>query len=140
MDEARTGGLLVAQSRGINLDVGPTAREIDVNVDPEILGGVLSNLLQNAFKFTPHGGKVLLRTSTLDDHVLIDVTDACGGLPPGKTEELFDAFEQRGSDRSGLGLGLFISRKGAEASGGSLHVRDLPGMGCVFTIDLPQLH
>jgi hypothetical protein len=71
--------------------------------------------------------------------VQIDVADECGGLPTGKCEELAAACEQRGADRSGLGLGLFITRKAVEASGGVLRVRDVPGTGCVFTIDLPRV-
>jgi signal transduction histidine kinase len=52
---------------------------------------------------------------------------------------LFHRFEQRGRDRTGLGLGLSISRKSVEADGGKLRVQDVPGIGCVFTIDLPRL-
>jgi signal transduction histidine kinase len=47
-------------------------------------------------------------------------------------------YAQSGEDRSGLGLGLDISRRGVEANGGILRVRDIPGSGCVFTIDLPR--
>ena len=71
--------------------------------------------------------------------VAIEIEDQCGGLPPGKVEELFGAFQQRGANRSGLGLGLFISRRGVEASGGVIRVRDVPGSGCVFTIELPLI-
>jgi len=53
--------------------------------------------------------------------------------------ELFRPFEQQGADRSGLGLGLSIVRKSVGANGGEIRVRDLPGTGCVFTIDLPRL-
>jgi signal transduction histidine kinase len=60
------------------------------------------------------------------------------GLPEGKAEEIFRPFEQLNAERSGLGLGLAISRRGVEANGGALHVRNLPGAGCVFTIDLPR--
>jgi signal transduction histidine kinase len=137
MAEAQSDHALSAEARGLVLDVAPTAHEINVSVDPLILLGAVSNLLNNAFKFTPRGGHVLLRSHALDQHVYIDVADGCGGLPLGKSEELFRAFEQRGQDRSGLGLGLFIARKGIEASGGHLGVADLPGTGCVFTIDLP---
>lgn len=137
MEEAGVDGMCSAVARGIHLKVIPTAHEIDVDVDHQVLTGTISNLLQNAFKFTPKGGQVSLRTSILERRVLIDVADECGGLPPGKSDELFRAFEQRGTNRSGLGLGLFISRKGIEANQGSLHIRDLPGTGCVFTIDLP---
>jgi hypothetical protein len=70
--------------------------------------------------------------------VLIDVEDECGGLPPGKAEDLFRPFEQRGADKSGLGLGLSISMKGVRANGGEIRVRNLPGKGCTFTVDLPR--
>jgi hypothetical protein len=72
------------------------------------------------------------------DRVLFEVEDECGGLPPGKAEDLFQPFEQRASDRSGLGLGLSICRRAAKASDGDLRVRDMPGTGCVFTLDLPR--
>ena len=98
----------------------------------------MANLLQNAFKFTRTGGHVSLKSFSSADRVLIEVEDECGGLPPGDAEDLFQLFEQRGGDRSGLGLGLGISRRGVEANGGKLYVRNLPGKGCVFTIDLPK--
>jgi len=71
-----------------------------------------------------------------EDTVSIDVADECGGLPVGDPEELFRPYEQRSADRSGVGLGLAISRKGAQTIGATLSVRDLPGTGCVFTIAL----
>ncbi len=79
-----------------------------------------------------------LRWSADADRVRIAVEDECGGLPPGDPRDLFHPFEQRGDDRTGLGLGLAISRRGAEASGGKIHVRDIPGKGCAFTLDLPR--
>jgi signal transduction histidine kinase len=60
------------------------------------------------------------------------------GSPSRDAEDLFGLFEQRSGDRSGLGLGLGISRRSVEANGGELHVHNLPGRGCVFTIDLPK--
>jgi signal transduction histidine kinase len=50
---------------------------------------------------------------------------------------MFRPFEQRGTDRTGLGLGLIITRQAVAANGGSIHVRNLPGKGCLFTVDLP---
>jgi len=67
------------------------------------------------------------------------VTDGCGGLPPGKAEELFDPLVQRSADRSGFGLGLGIALQAAEAHNGTIRVRDLPGQGCEFTIDVPSI-
>ena len=70
--------------------------------------------------------------------MLIEVEDECGGLPDGNVNALFRPFEQRGADRTGLGLGLAISRWGAEANDGRICARNLPGHGCIFTIDLPR--
>lgn len=109
-----------------------------VEADRQILTAAIANLVQNAIKFTPKRGKVSLTTHTTHDRVLIEVEDQCGGLPEGKAEELFEPFSQRGTDRSGLGLGLSICLKAVRAFDGELTVRDLPGHGCVFTIDLPK--
>jgi signal transduction histidine kinase len=128
-----------AAAGGFKLALSPLAPSVEVDVDQQVLSAAISNLLQNAFKFSRRYGHVSLRTSATADHVRIEVEDECGGLPPGKAEDLFRPFEQRNADRSGLGLGLSISRKGVEAMGGTLGVRDLPGKGCVFFIDLPRL-
>jgi signal transduction histidine kinase len=79
-----------------------------------------------------------LNVSATTDRIRIEVEDECGGLAPGSIEKMFQPFTQLGNDRSGLGLGLTICRNSVEASGGTLSVRDLPGTGCVFTIDLPR--
>jgi C4-dicarboxylate-specific signal transduction histidine kinase len=79
-----------------------------------------------------------LNAYALADRILIDVLDHCGGLPPGSAESMFMPFVQEGQDRSGLGLGLSIARRSVEANGGLLSVRNQPGAGCVFTIDLPR--
>jgi signal transduction histidine kinase len=139
LEEAEVDGTLAAAIHDVTLRVTPLDHGIDVDADPQILAGAIANLLQNAFKFTHKGGHVSLTTSVMGGRVEIAIEDGCGGLPPGKVEELFGAFQQRGNDRTGLGLGLFISRKGVEASGGAIRVRDIPGSGCVFTIDLPVL-
>jgi hypothetical protein len=139
IEDADVDGSLEAAALGVSFSVVETDPSVEVAVDPQIIAGALANLVQNAFKFTRIGGRVTLRTAVRDERVEIEIEDACGGLPAGKAEELFDAFKQRGIDRSGLGLGLFISRRGIEANGGKLRVRDVPGTGCVFTIDLPRM-
>ena len=113
-------------------------KELMVEADRQMLSSAVANLLQNAFKFTRPNSRVSLTARAAAEHVVIEVQDECGGLPPGSTEELFRPFEQRSGDHTGLGLGLSISRRGVEANGGTLQVRDLPGTGCVFTIDLPR--
>jgi signal transduction histidine kinase len=139
IEEVEVSASMEASARGLALAVAPVETGVDVQADRQLLGAALGNLLQNAFKFTRPDGHVTLTTSSTKDRVLIEVGDECGGLPPGRAEELFRQFEQRGRDRTGLGLGLSISRRSVEADGGEIHVRDLPGVGCVFGIDLPRL-
>lgn len=111
---------------------------LGVTADRDILASALGNLLQNAFKFTHAHSEVTLSAHAVGDHVLIEVEDNCGGLPPGIAATMFKPFIQGSEDRSGLGLGLSIARQAVEANGGTLSVRDVPGKGCVFTIDLPR--
>ncbi len=137
--EVEVDGTMEANAHGVLLHIERVDRRVDILADHEVLAGVVSNLLQNAVKFTAEGGEVSLRTSSRSDSVTIQIADHCGGLPAGKVEEMFEAFQQRGVNRSGLGLGLFICRKGVEASGGRIHITDVPGTGCVFTVELPRM-
>jgi hypothetical protein len=127
-----------ANTRGLSLSVAPVPAGLEVMVDRELLAGAVTNLIQNALKFTRKGGHVSIKTTASKGRVRIDIEDECGGLGPGKAEELFRPFEQRAVDRTGLGLGLSISRRSVEGIGGKIAVRDIPGVGCVFTIELPQ--
>ena len=138
IEEIEIVATIEANDRAIQLSVDPGSRDVAVQADPQILASVVANLVQNAFKFTRTRGHVRVRARATDERVLIEVQDECGGLPPGKAEDLFHPFDQRGADQSGLGLGLSISMKGVQASGGDLHVRDLPGSGCTFIVDLPK--
>jgi signal transduction histidine kinase len=137
--DAEVEASMGADIGGFGLSVTPVEQGIDVEADQQILSAAIGNLLQNAFKFSHAHGHIALRTTSTADRVLIEVEDECGGLPPGTAEDLFRPFEQRSDKRTGLGLGLTISRKGVEAMGGTLGVRDLPGKGCVFSIELPRL-
>jgi signal transduction histidine kinase len=139
IEEAEVDGTMEATSRGLTLRVGAVESGVDVEVDRQMIAAALTNLLQNAFKFSHAAGRVSLTTNVTHSRVMFEIEDECGGLPPGKVEELFRPFEQRSANRTGLGLGLAISRRGVESNGGTLRVRDLPGRGCVFVIDLPRM-
>jgi hypothetical protein len=130
---------LDARARDCRFSVGTVSENVRIFGDPELLSAAVGNLLHNAFKFTKRHTEVWLRAIETEDRVLIEVEDRCGGLPDGACETLLRPFVQGGSDRSGLGLGLDICRRAVEATGGSLKIRNLPGSGCVFTIDLPRL-
>lgn len=109
-----------------------------IDVDRDLLLSAVGNLLQNAFKFTHPGSEVILNAYALADRIVIDVQDHCGGLPPGLAEDMFGSFVQGSEDRSGLGLGLSIARRSVEANHGTLSVRNVPGSGCIFTVNLPR--
>jgi signal transduction histidine kinase len=136
--EVRHSATLEADLRHCVLIVSEVDPRLAVDADRDLLFAAVGNLLQNAFKFTRRGTEVGLNAYASADRILIDVEDHCGGLPPGDAEKMFVPFTQRGQDRSGLGLGLSISRRSVEANAGILAVRDVPGVGCVFTIDLPR--
>jgi len=129
---------LGANARGCALTVPEVDAGVAIAGNRDHLLAALANLLQNAFKFTHPHTEVTLHAYAAGDRVSIDVKDNCGGLPSGFSEKMFRPFTQGSFDRSGLGLGLSISRRTVEAEGGSLTVRDVRGTGCVFTMSLPR--
>jgi signal transduction histidine kinase len=139
IDEIVSASTLDANARGVRLIVSPIEDDLVVEADRQVLAAVVGNLLQNAFKFTRPRTTVTLRVGASAERVLIEVEDECGGLPTVDINELFRPFEQRGADRTGVGLGLAFGRWGAEANNGRIYGRSLPGIGCVFTVDLPRL-
>lgn len=136
--EVQLAATLEAQVNNCTLTVSYVDSKLFVDADRELLLSALGNLLQNAFKFTHPGSEVLLKVYSMADRIFIEVEDKCGGLPPGDVEKMFLPFTQSGANRTGLGLGLSISRRSVEANEGTLRVRDIPASGCVFTIDLPR--
>lgn len=131
-------GHLHAESRNIQfvMDSGDPAWA--VSADPQLLSSAVTNLLNNAFKYTDSGGRVALRVHVKDDaRLLIDVEDECGGIPLDEGDPFRSFGHKRGRDRTGLGLGLSIARKAIRAHGGDIFIHNLPGKGCIFTIDIP---
>jgi len=136
--DVRISASLEAHARHCIFTVGEVDPLLALRVDREMLFSAAGNLLQNGFKFTRHQTEVSMHAYASGDRILIDIEDHCGGLPEGAAVDIFRPFSQSGTDRSGLGLGLAICQRSVEANEGFLRVRDLPGSGCVFTIDLPR--
>lgn len=137
IEEIGSDASIDATNRRLQFTVESVDNKLLVDVDRHLFTSAISNLLQNALKFTRPLSHVCLRTHSTAERVSIEVEDECGGLPPGGAEAIFRPFEQGGSDRTGLGLGLAISRQAIEADGGALSVRDIPGKGCVFIAKIP---
>ena len=138
LSEVEIGASLVAVKMGLTFAISPVDRTLTVDADRQILAATLSNLVQNALKFTRRGTTVTVRAISTTSRVLIEVEDQCGGLPPGTAADLLEPFTQRGRDRTGLGLGLSICVKAAKAMNGELRICDVPAKGCIITVDLPR--
>lgn len=137
LEDVRVSAAMEAKNRGLAFTIS-VEEGLAVDADREMLFSAVTNLLQNAFKFTRPNGHVSLSARAAVDRVVIEIEDECGGISQASIEALFQPFAQGSSNRTGLGLGLSISRRSVEANAGKLHVRNLPGTGCVFTIDLPR--
>jgi signal transduction histidine kinase len=138
VEEVKRAALVAAKVRGCTISVAPVNKRLTISGDRDLLYGVLTTLVQNAFKFTHDRTEITLRAYAVADSIHIAVQDHCGGLATNDVEQLFTPFTQHGKDRTGLGLGLSIARNHIESMDGILVVRDIPGEGCVFTIRLPR--
>jgi signal transduction histidine kinase len=99
---------------------------------------VLANLVGNALKFTPVGGRVYAGATRLGDDVCFSVTDSGPGIPENLLESVFERFWQAAKDdRRGLGLGLYIAKSLVEAHGGRIWVESRLGEGSTFFLRLP---
>jgi signal transduction histidine kinase len=135
-EDAELEAMPQAEAKGVEIAVA-IQNDRGLSLDARLVGSALGNLLRNAVKFTSTGSKVELRGVISADRVRIEVEDCCGGLPPGKVEEVFAPFVRLDKQQDGFGLGLAIAKQAVEAHGGSIRVQSLPGKGCVFALELP---
>jgi two-component system sensor histidine kinase KdpD len=99
----------------------------------------LSNLLENAAKYTPPGTTITISAAARDESIMISVADDGPGFPPGDPEHLFEKFQRGRSEGNivGVGLGLAICRAAANLHGGNVRALNNPGGGARFEISLP---
>ena len=119
-----------------------SGRPVTLRADEDLLLQLLLNLLDNAIKYTPSGGRVTAGWSTNGAQVELWVRDTGVGIAPEHLPHIFDRFYRADKARSraegGVGLGLSICRWIAEAHGGSISVESEPGQGSTFTVRLPR--
>jgi len=135
--EVEATAALSAIANDRRFHVIPVDPQLAIHGNRPMLLAAVVNLLQNAFKFTHAHTEVTLTCRTDGASVLIEVADHCGGIGADLAERMFQPFEQGSKDRSGMGLGLTIAKQFVEDNGGRLSVRDVPSVGCVFTVTLP---
>jgi signal transduction histidine kinase len=124
-----------AKNQKLEIRIEPT---LVIEADPYLLYSALSNIIQNAIKYTHPGGVIQVRGNLVGDQAVIEVEDQCGGLRSTTPGDLFKAFEQQHKDRDGIGLGLAIAHRAITLNHGTIDVDDFPGRGCVFRIKLPN--
>jgi PAS domain S-box-containing protein len=131
-----------AEGKGVRLEAIIDPRAAPVSGDPERLRQILWNLLNNAVKFTPRGGKVQVRVERVDSHIDVVVSDTGVGIPKSFLPHVFERFRQADASINrpvgGLGLGLAIVRHLAELHGGSVSAAsEGEGHGATFRVHLP---
>jgi two-component system, NtrC family, sensor histidine kinase GlrK len=137
--EVARGHELAAQAKGQSMAL--ELERVQVNADPEKLRSIVDNLIGNAVKFTPAGGRVSVRARLDGDEALIDVIDSGPGVPAEERESIFDSFfrgrAKAGARVEGSGLGLAIAREFVEAHGGKISVL-AEARGAHFRVALPR--
>lgn len=129
----------VAEDKAITLTADAPAGHV-VSGDAQRLQRMAANLLDNAVKYTPSGGKVTAAVKGTEDSVVITVSDTGIGISEDDLHHIFERFYRCDQSRSqsGTGLGLSLAKAIAEAHGGSITVSSSPGKGSMFTITLPR--
>jgi PAS domain S-box-containing protein len=126
----------------IQLELIAPASARPLRCDPPRLKQVLVNLVENAIKYSPEGGRIEVRIADGPDRLRIDVQDQGLGIPPSEQSRIFEKFYRLDADMTrgvgGSGLGLYISREIIEQMGGLLSVRSRRGAGSTFTVTLPR--
>jgi signal transduction histidine kinase len=127
----------IAEDRGLSLTSRIPAG-LEVSADRQRLRQVLANLVDNALKYTPAGGHVMIRAAAVADGSVIEVTDTGGGISPADLPRIWDRLYRGDRSRSerGLGLGLTLVKSIVEAHGGRVDVESSPSQGARFTIRL----
>jgi signal transduction histidine kinase len=109
-----------------------------VAADRGRIAQIFSNLVGNALKFTPAGGRIVIGAEHCDGEVRFSVKDTGPGIPPEDVPHLFDLYWQaRSADRRGVGMGLHIAKRIVEAHGGRIWVESARGVGSTFFFTVP---
>lgn len=130
---------LQAQRSGIEIETQIENNLPAIHVDLPRIQQVFINLIHNAIKFTPPGGKITVAANHEDAFIRFSITDTGTGIAPDDLERIFERFYKSDRSRSsgGTGLGLSISRHIVEAHGGTINVESIQGQGSVFSFSIP---
>ncbi|MBK9517906.1 MAG: HAMP domain-containing protein [Anaeromyxobacter sp.] len=138
LEDAATAARDAAEAAGVALQVRAEGLGVEVAADPDRLALVLSNLVSNALRHTPRGGRVTLGAASAGQAVRFEVADSGEGIPREWQERVFDRyFRVPGRRGGGVGLGLYLVRELVQAHGGEVGVESAPGEGSRFWFTVP---
>jgi len=138
MEAALETHRVLSEEREVQLVVTPLPVDEEVLADPERVTLVLSNLVSNALRHTPAGGKITLSAQLTNGWMRFEVTDTGAGIPAEYQPHLFEKFYRvPGTPADGAGLGLFIAKEIVEGHGGEIGVKSEEGRGSTFWFTLP---
>jgi signal transduction histidine kinase/DNA-binding response OmpR family regulator len=130
-----------AERKRITLTFDATENELAAYIDKDKLEKIITNILSNAFKFTPEGGRIEVEATRVKDHLTVRISDTGIGIPADKIPKIFDRFYQvDGShtrEQEGTGLGLSLTRELVELHNGTIEVESTEGKGTTFVIRIP---
>lgn len=133
------GLMAEAHKKGVELEVRSSSEQGTLRADPSQIGQVVTNLVSNAIRHTPSGGKIVVETLATPDEVILCVGDTGDGIPKEYLSQIFERFVQvPGATQGGAGLGLSISQQIVRAHGGQMTVESEVGKGSKFSVRLPR--
>ena len=128
-----------AEAKGVNLNAQVVTPEVSVLADRERIGHVFSNLIGNAVRYTPKGGRIMLEAHAANGTVRFTVADTGTGIPKEYQDRIFERFFQVPEAKpKGTGLGLYIAKEIVRAHDGEIGVESKPGVGSTFWFTLPR--
>ena len=137
--QAMSGIVYGAEQKGISVEV-QCPDDLRVSHDSKWTAEALFNLLDNAVKYTPAGGKISVSVEQWEMYVKLDVTDTGKGIPESRQAAIFRRFyrEEEVHDQPGVGIGLYLAREIVTRQGGYIQVASKPGRGSTFSVFLPR--
>jgi signal transduction histidine kinase/DNA-binding NarL/FixJ family response regulator len=140
--EISKGFVQHAERSGVQFAYHSTVDKLPCVFDPSEMEKVITNLLSNAFKFTPEGGRIQLSLD-VEGGIEIRVRDTGMGIAPAEMPRIFDRFQSAGSEKrsegAGAGIGLALARELVQLHGGTIRAESEPGFGTTMIVNLPQL-